>query len=211
MNDRVPIAILASGRGSNFESIAQAIGSGKLQARITHLISDFEEAPVVEAAKRMGVKAKVVKYEKSREFHDQKIVEAMSDDPPRFLVLAGYMRLLSPGLLKSFSSDQGYTRIVNIHPSLLPAFPGLHSYKKAFEYGCKTTGVTVHLVGEGLDDGPICAQESFSIVDCQSAAEVEQKGLKTEHLLYPQTLSWVLPEKFQIQSREGGRSCVCKS
>ena len=107
--------------------------------------------------------------------------------------------------------------MVNIHPSLLPAFPGLNSYAQAYRYGAKVAGVTVHLVEAEVDSGPICAQEAFSIDDCQSEEEVEKRGLAVEHQLFPQVLSWVLPEKFIIERRPllgssekaNGRLCVC--
>ena len=113
------------------------------------------------------------------------------------------MRLLGAPVLEFFKSERGYVRIVNIHPSLLPAFPGKNSYQRAFEHGCLVTGVTVHFVDEGLDSGWICAQESFSISDCQSATDVENKGLPIEHRLYVDTLKWVLPEMFEVLQSKG--------
>jgi folate-dependent phosphoribosylglycinamide formyltransferase PurN len=121
--------------------------------------------------------------------------------PADFLVLAGYMRVLTDAFIESYRSPRGYARIVNVHPSILPAFPGVGSYAQAFRHGSQLAGVTVHLVEPAVDDGPICAQASFPIGDCRSAEEVEARGLRLEHVLYPETLAWVLPEKFEVETR----------
>ncbi len=218
----VPIAILASGRGSNFDAIADAIESGHLDARITSVVSDRPEAPVLEKARARGLKVHSVPFapatssagiEERRVRHDEEILRRISSETPRFLVMAGYMRIVSPLILEAFRSERGeYCRVVNVHPSLLPAFSGTSGYAQAFEHGCQVAGVTVHLVDQGLDSGPICAQEAFGISDCRSAREVEARGLQIEHRLYPQTLSWILPEKFEIETRSAlappRRPCV---
>jgi phosphoribosylglycinamide formyltransferase-1 len=112
-------------------------------------------------------------------------------------------------LLDAFRSERGYARVTNVHPSLLPAFPGVDSYAQAFEHGAKVAGASVHLVELEIDGGPICAQEAFGIADCASAAEVERRGLEVEHRLYPETLRWVLSEKFAVERRGSqGRICV---
>src|SRR6185437_4066764 len=126
----------------------------------------------------------------------QAVLDALSPFAPHFLVMAGYMKVVSSKLIEAFRSERGYSRITNIHPSLLPAFPGVRSYEQAFRYGAHWTGVTVHLVEEAVDTGPICAQEAFGIAKCQSAEEVERLGLEIEHRLYPSTLQWVLMESF---------------
>jgi phosphoribosylglycinamide formyltransferase-1 len=204
------VAVLASGRGSNFQAILRAIRAGTLQTEIVALVSDKAGAPALEIARQAGIPALEVLPPPAqtgedpilrRKKHDEKILKALGPFSPRFLVMAGYMRVISPVLLDAFRSVRGYSRIVNIHPSLLPAFPGIHSYRKAYEYGVKWTGVTVHLAEEAVDSGPICAQEAFSIADCKSAEEVEKRGLDIEHRLYPETLNWVLPEKFEIETR----------
>lgn len=206
----VEIVVFASGRGSNFDSITSAIEGGKLPAKITALVCDVPGAPVIEKARSKNIRVLQYSYPGNRKEHDHDILLGLHGLPrfPRFAVLAGYKRIFSPKMIEAFrSGSAGYSRIVNIHPSLLPAFPGLGSYRKAFEYGCKTTGVTVHLVDEEVDHGPICAQKSFSIENCKTHEEVEQRGLEIEHSLYPETLAWVLPEKFEIQ----GRRCVPQS
>jgi phosphoribosylglycinamide formyltransferase-1 len=209
----IPIVVFASGSGSGFESIAQAIQDKKLDADLRALVCDQPAAGVIEKARRFGIKTLIVaKGEgESRTSHDQRILSEILPIEPRFLVMAGYMRIVSPKLLETFRSERGYTRVVNIHPSILPCFPGVGAYAQAFRYGVKTTGATVHLVESEVDSGPICAQAAFSIEDCRSEAEVEERGKAIERKLYPETLTWVLPERFDIEvriSHQMRRLCV---
>lgn len=189
------IVIFASGRGSNFEALAHAIDDRSLCASIEALICDHKDAPVMNKAKSRGLPAHCIPGG-----DEAKILEVLKSYAPDFAVMAGYMRVLKKPLLNRFRSSEGYYKIVNIHPSLLPAFAGLDGYRKAFEHGCKLAGVTVHLVDEGLDQGPICAQVAFSIADCDSAAEVERRGLIVEHALYPKTLQWILKNQFKFRN-----------
>jgi phosphoribosylglycinamide formyltransferase-1 len=216
---RVPIAVLASGRGSNFDAILKAVRSGSLDAEITAVVSDRIGAPVLAKAGDAGIRtieipvpapASAPDLARRRDLHEQRILEALAPLAPRFLVLAGYMRVMTPRLIEAFRSERGYSRIVNVHPSLLPAFPGVGSYAQAFEHGAKVAGVTVHLVEHEVDSGPICAQEAFSIAGCRSATEVEALGLAIEHRLYPDSLRWILPEKFTFE-RRGERHHVSQS
>ncbi|MDR3608281.1 MAG: phosphoribosylglycinamide formyltransferase [Oligoflexia bacterium] len=206
-------AVLASGTGSNFEAIADAVQSGRLAAKLVGVVSDVPDAGVLAKARLRGITTAVVPREKDRAAHDRKILQALDALPggrPRFLVLAGYMRVMTSTLIQAFRADR-YSRIVNIHPSLLPAFPGVAGYAQAYAHGAKIAGVTVHLVDEGLDSGPICAQGAFSISECESVHEVEDLGKELEHRLYPETLSWILPEKFKLEERETAsvrRLCV---
>lgn len=211
------IAVLASGRGSNFEAILRAIAEKKLEAQVVGLLSDRKDAGALKVAENAGLLGVVVpgigaesglSLEERRKTHDQRVLRALETLQPDFLVMAGYMRVVTPVLLEAYRSKRGYTRIANVHPSLLPAFPGIHSYAQAFRHGVKWTGVTVHLVEEEVDSGPICAQEAFSIAGLKSPEEVEQRGLKIEHRLYPETLNWVLREEFEVELRER-RLCVC--
>jgi phosphoribosylglycinamide formyltransferase 1 len=140
--------------------------------------------------------------QEQRAIHDELVIRALVPFRPRFLVMAGYMRVVSAKLLDAYRSEKGYSRITNIHPSLLPGFPGLNGYEQAYQHGCQVAGATVHLVSDALDGGPICAQESFPIHDCKNTLEVEKRGLAVEHKLYPKTLSWVLQEKFTVEERE---------
>ncbi len=203
------IAVFASGRGSNFEAVLRAIEDGKLRAQIVALVCDRPGAPVMELAKDAGIPVLLVppppatasggaSAEIRRVNHDRAIWEKLKAYQPRFLVLAGYMRILSGWMIDTFRSERGYSRIVNVHPSLLPSFPGKESYRQAFEHGAQLAGVTVHLVDPAVDSGPICAQESFAIADCTTPEQVEKRGLAVEHRLYPATLDWVLSERFGV-------------
>ncbi|OFZ51489.1 MAG: hypothetical protein A2428_11150 [Bdellovibrionales bacterium RIFOXYC1_FULL_54_43] len=205
----IPIVILASGRGSNFSAIHEAVSRGALNARILAVISDRPDAPVLEKAKAAGLEAIALPVRMDGEIaarranQEAALLEVLKKFSPRFLVLAGYMRLLGPKVIEAFRAERGYSRIVNIHPSLLPAFPGLGGYAQAFHHGAKVAGVTVHLVDEGRDTGPICAQKAFAIGDCRSCDEVEARGLAIEHELFPEALKWVLPEKFDVMTETG--------
>jgi phosphoribosylglycinamide formyltransferase-1 len=214
-NATVRIAILASGGGSGFEAIAEAVRSGKLQAEIVAVVSDQPQAGVIAKAKALGIATLVVPWEhgpgldpharaQARAAHDTKILQALdrlAGGRPRFLVFAGYMRIVTPILIRAFRDEKPYSRMVNIHPSLLPAFPGVGGYAQAFLHGVKLAGMTVHLIDEELDSGPICAQRSFSIEGLESAAEVERLGKELECQLYPEALKWILPEKFRVEHR----------
>jgi phosphoribosylglycinamide formyltransferase-1 len=214
----VKIAVFASGRGTGFEAIAAAVAGGKLDAEIVALVTDQPKAPVIEKARKVGVKIVVIPWDElprqkspaeRRALHEEKVLAELQAISPKFLVLAGYMRILTPKLIEAFRAGPGrHVRIVNIHPSLLPAFPGVDAYRQAFEHGCRVAGATVHLVELEVDAGPICAQRSFDISHCQSAEEVEKLGLAVEHELYPETLRWVLAEKFEMKSSSQGRPLV---
>lgn len=206
------VAVLASGRGSNFEALLDAVKAGALEANIALLLCDRREAPALKIAEKWKIPCFVVEGQPKQDpLQEQRMVEVLESHDIRFLVLAGYRRILSSGFIQSFRSPHGYARITNIHPSLLPAFPGLHSYQRAFEYGAKVTGVTVHLVDDGVDQGPICAQESFEISSCQTAEEVEQRGLEIEHRLYPETLNWILQENFDYRVERSRGVCTRRS
>ncbi|MBY0470644.1 phosphoribosylglycinamide formyltransferase [bacterium] len=212
----IPIAVFASGRGTNFEAILKATQNQKLNAKIVALVCDKKGAPVLAKAKAAGIPVLeiVPTKETTREQHDQNVLEALKPYSPKFLVMTGYMRIVTSKLLEAFRSPRKYTRVVNVHPSLLPAFPGVAGYAQAFAHGNKVAGVTVHLVEQEVDSGPICAQEAFSIADCKTAEEVEKRGLEVEHRLFAETLKWVLPEKFEVEERElksHRRFCVRQS
>jgi phosphoribosylglycinamide formyltransferase-1 len=181
----------------------EAIREGRVSAEVTAVVSDRAEAPVLGKARALGVRAEAFVPGPNRAETDARLSRALEDSGgrPDFLVLAGYMRVLTDAFIESYRSPRGYARIVNVHPSILPAFPGVGSYAQAFRHGSQLAGVTVHLVEPAVDDGPICAQASFPIGDCRSAEEVEARGLRLEHVLYPETLAWVLPEKFEVETR----------
>ncbi len=210
MSQMIPIVVFASGTGSGFESIAQAIADGRLHAEIRALVCDQPAAGVLEKARKRGIKTILIPKAagESRASYDERILAEILPLQPRFLVMAGYMRIVSSKLLESFRSERGYARVVNIHPSLLPAFPGVGAYAQAFHYGAAVAGATVHLVELEVDSGPICAQAAFSIDGFLTASEVEEQGKKIEQELYPRTLSWVLPERFDSSPSVTGRLCV---
>ncbi|MBC7371489.1 MAG: phosphoribosylglycinamide formyltransferase [Bdellovibrionaceae bacterium] len=196
LNSAPQIAILASGRGSNFDAIVKAIGEGTLNARISLVASDREEAPVIAKAQSLGIQTVIEK-------NQERLAEFLVGQKLDYVVLAGYMRILKENFIQSFWDDRGFARIVNIHPSLLPQFPGRDGYRQAFEAKETLAGVTVHFVDLGVDTGPICAQQEFGIGDCKSVEEVEARGLAIEHELYPKTLNWILKNDFEIKTREG--------
>ena len=172
-SSRTGIVIFASGRGSNFDALHKAVEEKQLAADILAVISDNPEALVLEKARKVGIPAVAIPFQggQSRAEHERKIVEALKPFQPKFLAVAGYMRIVTDLLIEAFRSEKGYARIVNIHPSLLPAFPGLNAYEQAFHAGVKFAGATVHLVEKEVDSGPICAQEVFSIEECRSVSE----------------------------------------
>ena len=195
---RKKIAILASGRGSNAMAIIRAIRKGELRAELTAVISDNREASVLEKVREQGLKAIALTATNSKA-REAELVRLLQQFQADWVVLAGYRKILSSQVIEQFRDSRGYSRIVNIHPSLLPAFPGLGSYQKAFDSGVKVTGVTVHLVEPEVDAGPVVAQESFQITDGDTVLTVEKKGLAIEHRLYALTLNEILKEEFLIQ------------
>lgn len=208
------IGVLVSGRGSNLKALVEAIADGRLNAEIGVVISDRADAPALEYARQHKLPTEVSEFPTQglmparRRAQDHQILKLLSKHPSvDVLVLAGYRRILSPVLIDGFRDPRGYTRIVNIHPSLLPAFPGLGSYQAAFDYGVRVSGVTVHLVENDVDSGPILAQQAFSLEGLETALAVEAKGLEIEHSLYAETLEWFLAGEFDLEQR-AGRLCV---
>ncbi|TYS16929.1 phosphoribosylglycinamide formyltransferase [Rossellomorea vietnamensis] len=180
------IAVFASGSGTNFQSIVDSVHSGRLQAKVEILVCDRPDAFVIERAKAAGVATFVFnpKEYKSKPDFEREIAAELLNREVDFLVLAGYMRLIGNVLLKSFPG-----RIVNIHPSLLPSFPGKDAVGQAIDAGVKVTGVTVHFVDEGMDTGPIIAQEVVRISPFDNRQTLQQKIQDVEHRLYPETLT----------------------
>jgi phosphoribosylglycinamide formyltransferase-1 len=191
------IGILLSGRGSNFEAIADSIQAGKLHAEIAIVISNRADAPGLESAKRRGLNAHLISSKgRIREQHDAEVVAALKQAQVDLICLAGYMRLLSPDFIRAFSN-----RIVNIHPSLLPAFPGMDAQKQALEYGVKVTGCTVHFVDEHLDHGPIILQKTAAVLDGDDVHTLSARILEQEHTAYSEAIEFVLSGDVEIQGR----------
>ena len=192
------IGILLSGRGSNFGAIVKNVGEGKIaDARISVVISNKPDAPGLELARRMGLEAVVVASKsKQREEHDRNMVSVLRQHKVHLICLAGYMRLLSPWFVQQFPQ-----RILNIHPSLLPAFPGLEAQQQAFAYGVKVAGCTVHFVDEELDHGAIIVQKAVSVTDNDDEHTLAARILEQEHIAYSEAINIVLAGKFEIVGR----------
>jgi phosphoribosylglycinamide formyltransferase-1 len=198
------IGILLSGRGSNSEAIADSIEAGRLHAEIAIVISNRVDAPGLESAKRRGLNAKLIPSKgRIREEHDAEVVSALKETQVDLVCLAGYMRLLSPDFIRAFSN-----RIVNIHPSLLPAFPGMDAQRQALEYGVKVTGCTVHLVDEHLDHGPIILQKTVPVLDGDDVHTLSARILEQEHRAYSEAIGLLLSGEVEIQGRTIARKHV---
>ena len=192
------IAVLASGNGTNFQALAKAIGKQKLKAGIKLLITDKRNSLVGKRAKSLGIRDIFInpKEFKSRLEFDKKIVKILRKERIDLVMLAGYMRIISPFFVKSFNQ-----KILNIHPALLPAFKGTKAISRAFNYGCKVTGVTVHFIDEKVDHGPIILQETVEIKKGMNEKKLEEKIHKLEHKLYPRALKLILDKKVRIRGR----------
>jgi phosphoribosylglycinamide formyltransferase-1 len=193
------IAILASGKGTNFEAIAKAVKAGKLKANLKLLITDSENAFVRERAKKFKVKDIFVdpKKFKNRVDFDKEIAKILKKEKIDLVVLAGFMRVLSSYFVRKFKN-----KILNIHPALLPAFKGVNAIERAYNYGCKVTGVTIHFVDEKVDHGPIILQGVVKIKQGMSLEELEEKIHKLEHKLYPQVIRLFLEGKLKVRGRD---------
>ena len=192
------LGILLSGRGSNFEAIAKNVAAGKIaQARIAIVISNRADAGGLAAAKHLGIEtAAIVSKGRAREEHDREMVAVLQQHKVDLVCLAGYMRLLSPWFVKQFPQ-----RILNIHPSLLPAFPGLEAQQQAFAYGVKIAGCTVHFVDEELDHGPIIVQKAVSVLDRDDEHTLAERILEQEHIAYSEAINLVLNRESKIVGR----------
>ena len=191
------LGILLSGRGSNFEAIADNVASGKLDANIAVVISNNANAPGIESARRRGLEAAVIPSKgKPREVHDREVVDALRERQVELVCLAGYMRLLSPWFVQQFPN-----RILNIHPSLLPAFAGLDAQKQAFDYGVKVSGCTVHFVDSDLDHGAIILQKVVPVLDTDDGHTLAARILEQEHVAYSEAIRIVLGGKYTINGR----------
>jgi len=192
------IGVLLSGRGSNFEALADSVGAGRLPvAEIAVVVSNREGAPGIERATERGIAARVIPSKGlEREVYDRQVVAVLREFNVDLVCLAGYMRLLSPFFVASFPN-----RILNIHPSLLPSFPGLESQRQALEYGVKFAGCTVHFVDENLDAGPIVLQATVPVRDDDTEETLSSRILAEEHRIYTEAVRIVLDGKFKIVGR----------
>lgn len=192
------LGILLSGRGSNFAAIAENVASQKIRdAHIAIVISNRPEAAGIETARRLGLETLIlVSKSKEREQHDREVAAALQRYKVDLICLAGYMRLLSPWFVKQFPR-----RILNIHPSLLPAFPGLEAQQQAFAYGVKIAGCTVHFVDEELDHGPIVVQRAIPVLDPDDEHTLAARILEQEHIAYSEAIDLVLNREFRVVGR----------
>ncbi|MEM6792832.1 MAG: phosphoribosylglycinamide formyltransferase [Acidobacteriota bacterium] len=197
MSKQARLGILLSGRGSNFLAIQQAIERGDLDARIVVVLSNRERAPGIAKARELGIDAVVVGHRgKDRRSQELELEQILKSHRVDWVCLAGYMRLLSSAFIDEFRG-----RVLNIHPSLLPAFPGLNAQKQAWEYGVKVSGCTVHLVDAGMDSGPIVGQRIVEVDESASAEHLSARILAEEHLLYPVALKALIQREWRIEGR----------
>lgn len=191
------LGILLSGRGSNFETIAKNVRSGKLAAEIGFVFSNKSSAPGLSLARQLGFKAAALEMSGlDRVAYDNKVAQLLLNEGVELVCLAGYMRLLSGGFVSQFPH-----RILNIHPSLLPAFPGLDAQHQALVHGVKVTGCTVHFVDDGLDSGPILLQAPVLVQDDDTVDSLSHRILLEEHRIYSEAIAWVARGNYRIIGR----------
>jgi len=192
------IGVLLSGRGSNFEALAESCAAGRIpNAEIALVVSNREGAPGIERARARGIAARVVPSKGlEREAYDRQVAAALVEARVDLVCLAGYMRLLSPYFVAQFAG-----RILNIHPSLLPAFPGLEAQRQALEHGVKWSGCTVHFVDENLDAGPIIMQAAVAVRDDDTEESLSARILAEEHRIYTEAVAMVLAGEYRIEGR----------
>ena len=192
------LGILLSGRGSNFVAIADSVGAARIpDARIAVVISNKADAPGIAIARQRGLNALVITSKgRPREENDREVVAALKQNEVDLVCLAGYMRLLSPWFVQQFPQ-----RILNIHPSLLPAFPGLEAQEQAFAYGVKVSGCTVHFVDEELDHGAIIVQKAVPVLDTDDEHTLAARILEQEHIAYSEAINVVLQGQFVVSGR----------
>jgi len=193
----VRLGILISGRGSNFEAISNQIAQRKLDAEIAIVISNRASAPGLEIARQRGIPMRVIPSQGlEREAYDKLLIDELRTHEVELVCLAGFMRLLSADFVRAFSN-----RVLNIHPSLLPAFPGLDAQRQALDHGVKITRCTVHFVDEFLDSGPIVVQAAVPVLDDDTVEALSARILKQEHLIYPKAIQYMADGRITIDGR----------
>lgn len=191
------LGILISGRGSNFEAIANSIARRKLDAEIAIVISNRASAPGLEIARERGIPLRVIASAGvEREAYDRMLIEELQTHQVDLVCLAGFMRLLSASVIRAFPN-----RVLNIHPSLLPAFTGLDAQRQALEYGVKVTGCTAHFVDEFLDSGPIIIQSAVPVLDGDTVESLSARILAQEHVIYPKAIGYVVDGRVTVEGR----------
>jgi phosphoribosylglycinamide formyltransferase 1 len=196
------VAVLASGRGSNLQAIIDAIEAGQVQAKIVAVISNKQDAVALERARKHGLPDLFVDPKPfagrpdSREAYDQALLDLLKKYDVELVLLAGYMKIITAVLVNSYAN-----RMMNIHPSLLPSFPGLDVQRKAIEWGCKLAGCTVHFVTEGVDEGPIILQAAVPILDSDTAESLAARILEQEHKIYPRAVRLFAENRLRVEGR----------
>jgi phosphoribosylglycinamide formyltransferase-1 len=189
---------LVSGRGTNLQAIIEAIEEGKIAGEIKVVISDNPDAYALKRAQQYHINTRYINFKefKNREDYDKEIIKTLKEKKIELVVLAGYMRILSPYFIRTYKN-----KIMNIHPALLPSFPGLHAQKQAIEYGAKVSGCTVHFVDEGVDSGPIILQKAVEVSDDDTEESLAEKILKEEHQIYPRAIQLFSQDRLIIKGR----------
>ena len=194
----INIGVLASGRGTNLQAIIEAIEEGKIAGEIKVVMSDNPDAYALKRAQQYHIDTRYVDFKefKNREDYDKEIIKTLKEKKIELVVLAGYMRILSPYFIRTYQN-----KIINIHPALLPSFPGLHAQKQVVEYGAKVSGCTVHFVDEGVDSGPIILQKAVEVSDDDTEESLAEKILKEEHQIYPRAIQLFSESRLMIKGR----------
>ena len=214
MREELSLGVLVSGRGSNLQSIIDAVEEGRLKAGLKIVLSDREDAFGLERAHKHGIAAEWIdpSLHAKREDYDRAVVARLREADVGLVVLAGFMRILSPLFVESFKN-----RIMNIHPALLPSFPGLHVQQKALDHGARLSGCTVHFVDTGVDTGPIVIQAAVPVLDGDTEESLSQRILKQEHRIFPKAIQLYAEGRIRVQGRrvfidggeeENGRECL---
>ena len=197
------VAVLASGRGSNLQAIIDAIEAGQVQAQVVAVISNKKDAVALDRARKHGLPELFVDPKPfagqpdSREAYDRVLLEVLQQQHVELVLLAGYMKIVTAVLVNAFAN-----RMMNIHPSLLPSFPGLEAQKKAIDWGCKLAGCTVHFVTEGVDEGPIIVQAAVPVLDSDTSEALAARILEQEHKIYPQAVQLFAEGRLKVNGRQ---------
>ena len=195
---RMQLGVLVSGSGSNLQAILDASSSGSIPVDVRLVISNKPAVLALERARSARVPSLVLSHKRfaDREAFETELIEALRQHEVEWVALAGFMRVLTPLFLRAFPS-----RVVNIHPALLPSFPGVHAQRQALEYGVKLAGCTVHFVDEGTDTGPVIAQAAVPVLDGDTEATLAARILEQEHRLFPQAIQWIAQGRLSLQGR----------
>ncbi len=196
---KLRLGVLASGRGSNLQSIMDAAAAGKIKAEVAAVISDNKDAFALERARKAGIPALHVNPKNfgSKDEYERAIIKLLKDHDVQLVCLAGYMRIVGKVILDAFPN-----RVINIHPALLPSFPGLHGQHQAWEYGVKYSGCTVHFVDEGMDTGPIIIQAVVPVFDDDTADTLAARILEQEHIIYPEAIGLLAEGRVKLNGRK---------